>query len=203
MQRRRLLAGSVWMATALALSGTRSIAANLNPRFKQYPFSLGVASGYPTSRTLALWTRLAPEPLAPDGGMPPETVAVRYEIASDERFAHIVQSGTAWAEPEWAHSVHVDVVGLQPGRPYWYRFRAGDVVSPVGRSWTAPPAGQSPAKLRIAVASCQQYEQGYYTAYRHIADGDTDRCCTWATTSMNPTFMVSASASTTAVSATA
>jgi len=174
MQRRRLLAGSFWMATALALSGTRASAANLNPRFKQYPFSLGVASGYPTSTTLVLWTRLAPEPMSPDGGMPPEVVAVRYEIASDERFAHIVQSGNAWAEPDWAHSVHVDVMGLQPGRPYWYRFRAGDALSPVGRSWTAPPAGQSPAKLRIAVASCQQYEQGYYTAYRHMADDNTD-----------------------------
>ena len=174
MQRRRLLAGSWWMATALALSGPRGIAANLSPRFKRYPFTLGVASGYPTSSTVVLWTRLAPEPLSPDGGMAPEVVALTYEMASDEAFAHIVQSGNVWAEPDWAHSVHVDVRGLQPGRPYWYRFRAGDALSPVGRCATAPPAGQMPAKLRIAVASCQQYEQGYYTAYRHIAEGNTD-----------------------------
>lgn len=174
LQRRKVLAGSFWMAAAVALPSATTVAANLAPRFKRYPFTLGVASGYPTSSTVVLWTRLALEPLSPDGGMTPEVIAVAYEIASDESFAHIVQSGRVWAEPEWAHSVHVDVMGLQPGRTYWYRFHAGDATSPVGRCWTAPPFGQSPARLRIAVASCQQYEQGYYTAYRHIADDNTD-----------------------------
>ncbi|MEP4684242.1 MAG: alkaline phosphatase, partial [Rhodopirellula bahusiensis] len=38
--------------------------------FSSDPFSLGVASGEPDHRGMVLWTRLAPSPLLPDGGMP-------------------------------------------------------------------------------------------------------------------------------------
>ena len=38
------------------------------PRFAAYPFSLGVASGYPAPGSVVLWTRLAPVPDAPGGG---------------------------------------------------------------------------------------------------------------------------------------
>ena len=40
------------------------------PRFDRSPFTLGVASGDPTDDGVVLWTRLAPDPLAPGGGMP-------------------------------------------------------------------------------------------------------------------------------------
>jgi alkaline phosphatase D len=136
--------------------------------FAAYPFTLGVASGYSQPRRVVLWTRLAPEPLAPDGGMSPEAVPVRWEIAADESLKEIVASGTAYATPEWAHSVHVEVAGLQPARPYWYRFIAGDAVSPTGRTHTAPGRGARPKRLRFAFVSCQQYEQGYFGAYRHV-----------------------------------
>ena len=77
---------------------------------------------------------------------------------------------TAQAAPAQAHSVHVEVKGLQPGRHYWYRFRAGDALSPIGRTRTAPAAGSTPAQFRFAFASCQQYEQGYFAAYRDMAN---------------------------------
>ena len=144
------------------------------PRFAADPFSLGVASGYPLPSGLVLWTRLAPVPAAPGGGMAPEVVPVRWEIARDEKFAHLAASGTAYAAPDWAHSVHVEVNGLEPARWYWYRFTAGDAVSPVGRTRTAPGATTKPDKLRFAFASCQHYEQGYFGAYRHIAKDDLD-----------------------------
>ena len=111
-----------------------------------------------------LWTRLAPEPAAPRGGMDPEVVAVEWEVASDDGFRNVVRSGVEYASPDWAHSVHVEPGGLMPGRPYWYRFSVGEARSPVGRTATAPARNVSPAKLRLAVASCQQYEHGYYTA---------------------------------------
>jgi alkaline phosphatase D len=78
------------------------------------------------------------------------------------------------AEPEHAHSVHVGVSGLEPGRWYWYRFATADEVSPAGRTRTAPAPGASPDRLRFAFASCQHYEQGYYTAYRHMAEEELD-----------------------------
>jgi len=136
--------------------------------FPNYPFTLGVASGYPSPDGIALWTRLAPEPLAPGGGMDPRTYRVRWEIATDEGFGRIVDEGVAYATPEWAHAVHVETVRLAPARTYWYRFHAGDATSPIGRFRTAPALDAEPGQLRFAFASCQQYEQGYYAAYRHM-----------------------------------
>ena len=161
---------------ALGLSHSFASQAQLQPRprFAADPFSLGVASGYPLPNGLVLWTRLAPVPEAPGGGMAPEVVPVRWEIARDERFAHLAASGTAYATPDWAHSVHVEAGGLEPARWYWYRFRAGDASSPVGRARTAPGPAAKPDKLRFAFASCQHYEQGYFGAYRHIAKDDLD-----------------------------
>ena len=89
--------------------------------------------------------------------MAPEVVPVRWEIARDEGMSDLAAAGTAYATPEFAHSVHVEPVGLQPNRPYWYRFSAGDAQSPVGRTRTAPGLGSRPARLRFAFASCQQY----------------------------------------------
>src|ERR1041385_5065884 len=99
---------------------------NSKPRFSASPFTLGVASGYPQPGALVLWTRLAPAPRAPGVGMTPESIPVGWEIARDEHLKQIVASGTAYATPEWAHCVHVEVGGLEPRHPYWYRFTAGD-----------------------------------------------------------------------------
>src|SRR5580765_4661791 len=93
---------------------------NPKPRFAAPPFSLGVASGYPQPAGFVLWTRLAPLPQAPGGGMAPEVVPVGWEVARDEAMKDLVASGTAYAEPQWGHSVHVEVAGLQPARSYWY-----------------------------------------------------------------------------------
>ncbi len=144
-------------------------------RFADDPFTLGVASGYPTPNDVVLWTRLAPSPLAPGGGMPSEVVTVEWEIASDAQFRqHRRARVLEYAVPDWAHSVHVEPGGLEAGRPYWYRFTAGGVRSPVGRTATAPARGATPERLRLAVASCQQYEHGYYTAYQAMVADEPD-----------------------------
>ncbi|MEW2357762.1 alkaline phosphatase D family protein [Spirillospora sp. NPDC029432] len=140
------------------------------------PFTLGVASGDPDHDGFVLWTRLALRPLAEDGlgGMPDAAFPVRWEVAADERFRRIERRGTATARPESAHSVHVELRGLRPGREYWYRFRAGNFVSPVGRALTAPrPSSFGPA-LSMAFVSCSQYEHGLFTAYRRLAEEQPD-----------------------------
>ena len=144
------------------------------PVFSTSPFTLGVASGYPEASGVCLWTRLAPEFLAPGGGMPPEAVAVSFEIAEDEAFQSIVDQGQAWAEPIFAHSVHLETTKLAPGRDYWYRFHVADATSPIGHTRTTPTIQQSVDKLRFAFASCQHYEQGFYGAYRHMSKEDLD-----------------------------
>jgi len=134
-------------------------------------FTLGVASGNPRPDRVILWTRLAPLPLE-GGGMPDQAVDVRWDVATDEGFAKIARRGTATAKPGGAHSVHVDVGGLEPGAEYFYRFRVGDDVSPVGRTRTLPKPGSAPKQLRLALATCQDYGTGYYTAYRDLVDRD-------------------------------
>jgi alkaline phosphatase D len=138
------------------------------------PFSLGVASGTPRPDGFVLWTRLAPDPLSSDpdapGGMSGGDVAVAYEIATDDAMTNVVRRGEATAEQKFAHSVHLDVGGLRPGRPYWYRFKSGDAVSPLGRAVTLPAPGSSLDKLRFAFVSCSNYEHGYFSAYRHLTD---------------------------------
>ena len=152
--------------------GARPAAARV--RFAAPPFSLGVASGDPTPDGVVLWTRIAPAPLEIGGGMAPEPIEVRWEIARDERMASIIHRGRTTAVPAWAHAVHVEVDGLDPDRWYWYRFRAGDSLSAVGRTRTLPRAGAEVDRLRFAFCSCQHFEQGLYTAHRHLAGESVD-----------------------------
>ncbi len=155
------------IAGLLGVSHALPVGSQPNPRFTENPFSLGVASGYPRPDGMVLWTRLV-------GNFDAVAFPVHWEIASDEAMRKILASGTVKAHPEWAHSVHVEPRGLKPGRWYWYRFTAGDARSPVGRTRTAPAAGSAPARLRFAFASCQHYEHGYYTSYRHMVADDLD-----------------------------
>src|SRR5262245_66591669 len=91
------------------------------PAFPQSssPFPLGIASGYPTPSSVVLWTRLA------------SPTAVQWEVASDEAMKTIVRRGETVAEPEWAHSVHVEPQGIAADRWYWSRFTAGESQSPI------------------------------------------------------------------------
>jgi alkaline phosphatase/alkaline phosphatase D len=143
-------------------------------RITDDPFTLGVASGDPLPDSVLLWTRLAPQPFAEDGGLGQERVAVSWEVAMDEWFVIVEQEGTATAHPEYAHSVHVDVKGLRSDSEYYYRFRVGSWISPVGRTRTAPPPGSDTDRLRLAAVACQAYQDGYYTAHRHLAQEDVD-----------------------------
>jgi len=143
-----------------------------NPTFATNPFTLGVASGDPAPDGVVLWTRLAPAPLADDGGMPAEAVPVGWELAEDEAFGRVVRKGTVWAMPQAAHSVHVEVDGLLPDRPYFYRFHVGSELSPTGRTRTTPVAGADVHALRYAFTACQHYETGYYGAYRQLVADD-------------------------------
>src|SRR5919107_9582 len=124
------IVGGQDMARAARHSGAgRSLPANL--------FTLGVASGEPTSDGVVLWTRLAPDPIN-GGGMPVRPVAVHWQLAQDRRFRQVCARGMELAQPALGHSVHVEVRGLDPDREYFYRLRVGRELSPIGRTRTAP-----------------------------------------------------------------
>jgi alkaline phosphatase D len=173
LSRRFLLRGAT---AAAALAALQPGASRAQAVFRGYPFRMGVASGDPVPDGVVLWTRLCPDPLA-GGGMPHIAVEVQWEIAADEAMRQVVQKGTALARPELGHSVHVEASGLEAGRPYWYRFRAGREASPIGRTRTAPALGASPGVLRLVSAGCQLWETGHFTAWRHIAGEQVDLVC--------------------------
>ena len=170
------LAGAAGLGVGAAIAGFSASAAWGSPTFSGNPFTLGVASGDPLPDGVVLWTRLAPDPLAPDGlgGMPPYLVPVTWEVAEDEGFRRIVRRGVERATPELGHSVHAEVTGLRPGREYFYRFRVGGEVSRVGRTKTAPKASEKLDRLTFAFASCQNYPAGFFTPYQHLAQEDLD-----------------------------
>jgi alkaline phosphatase D len=166
MNRREFLqCAASWLA--LALPARRASAFLSTPQFSENPFTLGVASGDPLPDGVVLWTRLLWESLR-------DNVAVAWEVAEDEQFRRIVKTGRATARPELAHSVHVEVTGLRPARWYHYRFHASGVSSPTGRTRTAPAAGARLDRLQFAFASCQSYQEGYYTAYKHLVQEEIE-----------------------------
>ncbi len=152
--RRRLLAlGSGLLGAPLFV---RHAGAADEPRF-----ALGVASGYPGADRVVLWTRLT-------GPQLPDRTEVRWQLAEDESFTRIAAEGSESAESNWAHSVHAEPGGLEPGRWYFYRFEALGQRSPTGRTRTAP-AADAAATLNFAIASCQRWDHGHWAAWRHMA----------------------------------
>jgi alkaline phosphatase D len=158
----RDLAACIGLAS---LPASRSVSG----RMHSHPFTSGVASGDPLPNGVVLWTRL--DPATVDRV---RAASVRWEIAEDDQFRRIAKRGVAPAPPELGHSVHVEVEGLKPAREYWYRFTAGGEVSPVGRTRTTSARTARLDRLRFAFVSCQNYEHGLYTAYRHLAAEDLD-----------------------------
>jgi alkaline phosphatase D len=159
-----------FIATGAAALITAPSIIRAQSKWRANSFSLGVASGDPAPDGFVIWTRLAPDPLDQHGGISPDTISVAWEVASDEGFAAIVAKGEAQARTELAHSVHVELSGLQPDRPYFYRFTAGGERSGTGHARTLPLASATPRQLRFAMSGCQDYQAGYYTAYRHMAE---------------------------------
>lgn len=174
VSRRLFLAYGAALSAVPWLAEQSSAAAKTREGFSSNPFALGVASGDPSATGVVLWTRLAPKPLEPGGGMSSSSVEVRWEIAEDDAMKKVVQSGSTRATPQLAHAVHVEVEGLQPDHWYAYRFRAGDADSPIGRTRTLPHRDVLPERLKFAFASCQHYESGLFTAYEQMAKDDLD-----------------------------
>ncbi|GGC82285.1 alkaline phosphatase D [Thalassobacillus devorans] len=162
---------SLGIAVAQSMGGI-SVEAQ-EEEFESYPFTLGVASGDPLSDSVVLWTRLAVDPLN-GGGMPDRNIAVRWELSRDAHFRDIVQRGNEVASPKLGHSIHIEAENLESDTVYYYRFKVGKDYSPVGKTKTLPRNNEAVKSLAFAFASCQQYEHGYYTAYKHMAKEDLD-----------------------------
>lgn len=163
-------------AAATAVAG--SVLTATSARAADGPVFLhGVASGDPLPDGILLWTRVTPSADAlPGSGLGADT-PVAWEIAEDKDFSRIAARGTAVARAGSDHTVKADVRGLRPATAYWFRFSAApgaagggqSVLSPVGRTRTAPAAGAPVAGIRFGVVSCANWEAGWFSPYRHLA----------------------------------
>ena len=128
-------------------------------------FQHGVGSGDPLPDRVMLWTRVTPP--ATRSAIGP--IQVRWRLASDERLANVVASGTADAVPARDFTVKIDAGDLRPGQTYFYTFDAGGEQSIVGRTRTLP---SDAGRVRLATVSCANYASGYFNVYRCIANRD-------------------------------
>jgi alkaline phosphatase D len=139
-------------------------------------FGYGVASGDPTGDAVVIWTRATPprerreDQIAAPGTGLGRPLQVRWEVARDPGFRHVVQHDTVFTSAASDHTVKVDVTGLRPYTRYYYRFRAAGETSPVGRTQTAPDDGDCVHALRFALVSCSNYTGGYFSAYRALSE---------------------------------
>lgn len=123
-------------------------------------FSYGVCSGDPLADRVMLWTHAQ----VPNSS---EDVPLTYEVATDASFATLVSSGSTLASAASGHTAKADATGLAAGKDYFFRFRSGDTVSPVGRTRTLPAAGAT--SVSLAVFSCSNYPAGYFNVYAEAA----------------------------------
>ena len=176
IDRRSALKGLAAGTAALAVPRVFDPAAAAAPAAKGI-FGYGVASGDPTGTSVVLWTRATPpnrrgEPVATPGSGLGKPLEVRWEVACDEHFRHVVARGKVRTSAGSDHTVKVDVRGLKPYTRYHYRFQSRGERSPVGHTRTAPDVPGEVHALRFALVSCSNYTGGYFTAYRAIAERD-------------------------------
>ena len=134
-------------------------------------FPQSVASGDPSPRSIVLWTRISPDAIT-DASAP-----IGYEIAADEAFRKIVLRGNGVVNPaELNHTVKVKVASsiLTPHATYYYRFIYAQTVSRTGRFRTLPEAEAEISCVKFSFLSCQDYTNGYYTAYDYLVDEKLD-----------------------------
>lgn len=145
-------------------AGAATPAVAQGPYTGQVAFLHGVASGDPDTRSAIFWTRVTPADASAGD------IGVILEVARDAAFADMVRRATglrARVERDFTVKHDLDGDGLEPGREYFYRFIANDVVSPVGRVRTLPE-GATP-DVALAVVSCQLYPGGLFNAYDAVA----------------------------------
>ncbi len=163
LTRRRFLGSS---AAAASLASLGAGCAWLEERDEPSPagarFVHGVASGDPLTDRVVLWTRVTPP-----AGHGEDRLEVAWQLSDDPSFARNVAAGVVETGAARDFTVKVDASGLEPGSTYFYRFRALGQESPLGRTRTLPTG--SPERLRFAFVSCANLPQGFFNAYRHLA----------------------------------
>lgn len=154
------LAGATIGSTAQISIAAPAVNRDMAISQSQSPFQHGVASGDPLSDAVIIWTRVSV-----DGDLGCD---VSWEVATSADFSTVVKQGVYTTDSSRDHTVKIDVDGLSANSSYYYRFKALDFVSQIGRSRTL--ADGTADHLRLAVLSCASYPHGFFNAYRRVAE---------------------------------
>ncbi len=127
------------------------------------PFYHGVASGDPLANQVIIWTRLTPDSTHQMG----DTLRGQWFVALDTAMTQMVQQGGFTTDSSRDFTIKVDVTGLQPGSTYYYMFSHAGRNSLRGKTKTLPVGAVG--RLKFAVASCNNYEAGFFNAFKQIA----------------------------------
>ncbi|EGM76457.1 phosphodiesterase/alkaline phosphatase D [Rheinheimera sp. A13L] len=154
--------GAAWLSTAVfGCSSSVKTAKNNSP----IQFLHGVASGDPLTDRLILWTKVTPE-------QQPDSVQLLLEVSDSADFSVVQHQQLCLARKEANYSCKVDLIGLLPGRSYYYRFSDSRTVSATGHAKTLPEGAVS--QVRFAVLSCSNYPAGYFHVYQQVAQQQLD-----------------------------
>ena len=157
MNRRRFVKQS--MLGMMPILFPSSFLSLLNSNENKY-FIHGIASGDPTENAVIIWTHINTNSIG--------DCKVEWQISTDKNFNSEVKKGFVTTSQARDYTVKVDVTNLKKNQVYYYRFIYDNAVSDIGICKTLPDSAKKP--LQIAVISCNNYEDGYFTSFRHIAD---------------------------------
>jgi alkaline phosphatase D len=151
-----LTAGSFFVSSVL--TGCSSDSSSNTP---SGTFNHGVASGDPLKNSVILWTRVTPKDNV-------DVLNIILEVAADENFEHLIgEAKSAPVKKSQDFTLKVDFQGLTAGTTYFYRFKSGNEISPVGRTKTLPEGSIN--QVKFAVFSCANYPNGHFNAYSEAA----------------------------------
>lgn len=151
-------------AIKISSIGAIGAAASINTGCSKnsFLFNHGIASGDPLEDRVILWTRVTPKQPGP--------LKVILEISERANFSKIVFSKSLQTSSLKDYTIKYDFLASKhchSDKGFFYRFRAGDAISEIGKSKTF---SKNTAKIKIGIFSCSNYPAGYFNAYQAAAE---------------------------------
>ncbi|MDC0180283.1 alkaline phosphatase D family protein [Pseudomonadota bacterium] len=156
MKRRQAL--KISSIGAIGLSASISAGCSKNTYF----FHHGVASGDPLNDRVILWTRVTPQQAGP--------LEAILEISENKNFSSIIFSKKLQTSSLSDYTIKYDFLAKQycdSDMGFFYRFRAGNVISDTGQSKTF---SENTTTAKIGIFSCSNFPAGYFNAYQAAAE---------------------------------